>query len=285
MTSINSRIKHLINTYCNGNNSEFANRVGINEANVRSYLNGTEPKFNVIEKIAKNFDINFEWLIFGKGEVEKPNVQKELYNETITNSITGSITNQMFKKGYTNKIERKVPQVVTITPHQDDNIVLVPVAAQAGYLTGYDDPSFIEELPTYNLPNVRNGIFRMFQVAGLSMYPTLQNNSYVVGQFVEDWLHLSDNRVYVVVTQEHGVIVKRVLNRISKYGSLYCKSDNREYPNISVAPEDIKEIWECKMHLSFEFLDPATVYNKLSDLEADVMHLAEELKAIKQERL
>ncbi|MGV4380215.1 LexA family transcriptional regulator [Ornithobacterium rhinotracheale] len=321
MTSINSRIKHLINTYCNGNNSEFANRVGINEANVRSYLNGTEPKFNVIEKIAKNFDINFEWLIFGKGEVEKPNVQKELYNETITNSITGSITNQMFKKGYTNEegeektkseknnnkqnvvinvvedvvkpkvktittnIERKVPQVVTITPHQEDNIVLVPVAAQAGYLTSYDDPSFIEELPTYNLPNVRNGIFRMFQVSGLSMYPTLQNNSYVVGQFVEDWLHLSDNRVYVVVTQEHGVIVKRVLNRIAKYGNLYCKSDNRDYPNISVAPEDIKEIWECKMHLSFEFLDPATVYNKLSDLEADVMHLAEELKAIKQEKL
>uniref|UniRef100_UPI00162ADB64 S24 family peptidase n=1 Tax=Ornithobacterium rhinotracheale TaxID=28251 RepID=UPI00162ADB64 len=220
---------------------------------------------------------------------KKPNVQKRLHNESVTQSVTKSVTNEKFKKGYTigeksntsylpaKKIEHKVPQVVTVTPQQEDNIVLVPVAAQAGYLSGYDNPTFMEALPTYSLPNIRNGVFRMFQVSGLSMYPTLQNNSYVVGQFVEDWLNLNDNRVYVVVTQEHGVIVKRVLNRIAKYGSLYCKSDNREYPNISVAPEDIKEIWECKMHLSYEFLDPATVYNKLSDLEADVMHLTERL--------
>jgi len=37
------------------------------------------------------------------------------------------------------------------------------------------------------------------------------------------------------------VIVKRVLNKIRKYGSLYCKSDNRDYPHITVRAEDIKE--------------------------------------------
>ncbi|MCK0206181.1 S24 family peptidase [Ornithobacterium rhinotracheale] len=208
--------------------------------------------FEIIQAITNKFiDVNAEWLVTGKGEMQKSLQSKDVQ------SIS--------------KVERKVPQVVTVTPHQKDNVVLVPVAAQAGYLTGYDDPSFIEELPTYNLPNVRNGIFRMFQVAGLSMYPTLQNGSYVVGQFVEDWVNdVKDNRVYVIVTAEHGVVVKRALNRIEKYGNLYCKSDNRDYPNIPINPMDIKEVWECKMHISFEFLDPADLYHKISDLEADV---------------
>ena len=119
----------------------------------------------------------------------------------------------------------------------------------------------------YNLPGMRNGTFRIFQVEGLSMYPTLQSGSYVVGQFVEDWEHISDNRIYVVVSTE-GVIVKRVLNRIEKYGSLYCKSDNRVFPHINVRLNDVREIWECKMHLSFDFLDPVPEYQKIADLEA-----------------
>ena len=135
----------------------------------------------------------------------------------------------------------------------------------------------------YNLPGMRNGTFRMFQVEGLSIYPTLQSGSYVVGQFVEDWRYISDNRIYVVVSTE-GVIVKRVLNRIEKYGSLYCKSDNRAFPHINVRLNDVKEIWECKMHLSFEFLDPIPEYKKIADLEAYVQHLIERVEELERER-
>ena len=107
------------------------------------------------------------------------------------------------------------------------------------------------------------------------MFPTLQDGSYVVGKFVEDWQSLTSNRVYVVVTQNDGIIVKRVINSIEKYGTLYCKSDNRTYPHISVHLSEVKEVWECKMHLSFEFLDPVTNYQKIAALEADVAHLKE----------
>ena len=125
------------------------------------------------------------------------------------------------------------------------------------------------------MPTLRNGTYRMFQVSGLSMFPTLQDGSYVVGKFVEDWQSLTSNRVYVVVTQNDGIIVKRVINSIEKYGTLYCKSDNRTYPHISVHLSEVKEVWECKMHLSFEFLDPVTNYQKIAALEADVAHLKE----------
>lgn len=193
-------------------------------------------------------DLNPEWLLTGKGEMLKQKTP-------IQNDISS-------------------PKVITITPNNEDNIVLVPVKAQAGYLNGYDDPQFIQKLPSYNLPNMRNGIFRMFQVEGHSMYPTMHSNSYVVGQFVEDWVNdIKDNRIYVIVTAD-GVVVKRVLNRIEKYGNIYCKSDNRkEYPSYPVEPSQIKEIWECKMLLSYDFLDPAEIYDRVSDLEAKVLHL------------
>ncbi len=38
-------------------------------------------------------------------------------------------------------------------------------------------------------------------------------------------------------------VVKRVINRIKKYNNLLLKSDNqREYPNLNIAPQEIIEI-------------------------------------------
>ncbi|CAA0159931.1 probable transcriptional regulator [Tenacibaculum maritimum] len=249
MGSINDRFKELVDYFSKGNNSDFASKIGINEANVRNYINKTEPKYNVLEKIAKTFEINYEWLLTGR--------------------------NEMLKKEFiANPTQSKTPQVITITPDNEDNIVLVPIKAQAGYLNGYNDPHFIQNLPSYNLPNMRNGVFRMFQIKGHSMYPTMHSNSYVVGQFIEDWVNdIKDNRIYVVITED-GVVIKRVLNRIEKYGNIYCKSDNRrEYPSFPVEPKDIKEVWECKMLLSYEFLDPVEIHDKVYDLEAKVLNL------------
>lgn len=212
-------------------------------------------KLNVI--VEKYPQLSLEWLITGKGEMLKP-------------TLPTTKTNKLL-----------MPKVVVVDDKDNERIPLVPIRAQAGYLTGYDDITFIESLPTYSLPNMTNGTYRMFQVKGLSMYPTLQDSSYVVGRFVDDWLALSSNRVCVVVTQNDGIIVKRVTNTLEKYRTLYCRSDNRDFPHLSVAAEDIKEIWECKMHLSFEFLDPVTNYQKIASLEADVAHLKEEVQQLR----
>ncbi len=279
MSTINFRIKELVDHFSKGNNSEFGNKIGVNEANIRNYIAGTEPKFNVLEKIANNFEINYEWLLTGNGEMLKSEGATEVI-KTPRVEVIAPI-----------KVEGRslMPKVIVLKDEdvEEERIPLVPVMAQAGYLQGYDDPQYIKELPMYNLPGMRNGTFRIFQVEGLSMYPTLQSGSYVVGQFVEDWEHISDNRIYVVVSTE-GVIVKRVLNRIEKYGSLYCKSDNRVFPHINVRLKDVKEIWECKMHLSFDFLDPVPEYQKIADLEADVQFLkqrVEQLEEVKTEIL
>ena len=279
MKAINRVIQYIDNKGIN--NSLFEKKCGLSNG----YL-GTQLRRNadlgegVLNKILDNcLDVSPEWLLTGRGEMLKSEGATEVI-KTPRVEVIAPI-----------KVEGRslMPKVIVLKDEdvEEERIPLVPVMAQAGYLQGYDDPQYIKELPMYNLPGMRNGTFRIFQVEGLSMYPTLQSGSYVVGQFVEDWEHISDNRIYVVVSTE-GVIVKRVLNRIEKYGSLYCKSDNRVFPHINVRLKDVKEIWECKMHLSFDFLDPVPEYQKIADLEADVQFLkqrVEQLEEVKTEVL
>ena len=256
---------------------KFEEIVGFsNGAFATQYKNNKSIGSDKIENILCSFpELNPEWLLTGNGEMLKSEETTELIKIPPIEVIEPI------------KVEGRslMPKVIVLEEEdgEKERIPLVPVKAQAGYLQGYDDPKFIRKLPMYNLPGMRNGTFRMFQVEGLSMYPTLQSGSYVVGQFVEDWQHISNNRIYVVVSTE-GVIVKRVLNKIEKYGSLYCKSDNRVFPHINVRLNDVKEIWECKMHLSFDFLDPIPEYKKIADLEADVQNLIERVEELEGER-
>mgnify|MGYP000426009979 CR=1 FL=1 len=60
----------LIQEFSNGVNSQFAKLIGVNESNIRSYLAGTQPKFDVLSAIAGKLAINCEWLLTGKGKVE-----------------------------------------------------------------------------------------------------------------------------------------------------------------------------------------------------------------------
>lgn len=168
------------------------------------------------------------------------------------------------------------PLVITIDSHNKDNIVLVPQKLQAGYLRGYNNPSFIKDLPTYRMPGLNNGIFRMFEVEGNSMFPTLPSKSFVVGQFVENWAtDIKDNQIYAIISNEiEDGLIKRCINRITKYNNLICKSDNRRnYPTQNIDPSSIKEIWEIKLHLNFQLPDPADVYDRMNDLEAEMQQL------------
>src|SRR5688572_4501492 len=63
-------------------------------------------------------------------------------------------------------------------------IHFVPVKAAAGYLAGYADPEFVDELNTFTLPMLGNGDFRAFEIIGDSMMPT-PSGSVIVGEKVD----------------------------------------------------------------------------------------------------
>lgn len=167
---------------------------------------------------------------------------------------------------------RLTPQIVTVDSHSRDNIVLVPGKLKAGYLEGFNDKKFISKLPTYRMPGLNNGVFRMFEMEGNSMFPTIPPNSYVVGQFVDNWITgIKDNQIYAIISNEvEDGLLKRCINRIEKYDNILCKSDNRRnYPTQNISPKSIKEVWEVKLHLNFNLADPSDLYDRMNDLEAD----------------
>lgn len=261
---VNQRFIDAINSIISENpkihKHEIADKLQISPSTFSEILKERmNVSIDVISLLSQNYNFSLDWLINGTGE--KINTQNPTHPA----------------------LESKVPQVITVDKQNEDNIVMVPVKAQAGYLNGYADPKFIKKLPTYSLPNLRNGIFRMFQVSGFSMIPTLHHHSIVVGQFVEDWINdIKDNRIYILVTKEHGVVVKRCLNRIEKYGTLYCKSDNRkEFPSFSLETPYISEIWEVKMALLHDLSDPADLHDKMNDLESELLFIKQYLNITK----
>jgi transcriptional regulator len=279
MATIFSNIKERV-LYISENKGitreKFFDDLGITYGNFKGKAKEKALSSDVLAKIITKYpDINPEWLLTGKGDMLKDEGAIEVI-KTPRVEIIEPI-----------KVEGRslMPKVVVVDDRDNDRIPLVSIKAQAGYLEGYDDSNYIEELPTYSVPDMRNGTYRMFQVSGFSMYPTLQDGSYVIGKFVENWEWLSDNRVCVVVTERDGVIVKRVTNRAREKGFLYCKSDNRDYKHITVRVEDIREIWECQAHISFEFLDPVTNYQKIAELEVNVSELQDKVKNLETQLL
>lgn len=174
------------------------------------------------------------------------------------------------------------PMFMTETEHQsfrvltivtnaqdDERIVHVPVPAQAGYATELTDPRFIQELPTFTLPDYkyRVGTHRAFDVAGDSMEPTLFEGDKVVCSFLEPTLWetaLKDNYVYVVVTRG-DVMVKRVFNHLKAEKKLRLCSDNSFYEPFEVGLGDVREIWYVRARISPFLPSPQNVKNYLLD--------------------
>lgn len=263
------RISQIIDYYGIKNVSSLAEILGYSSSEKLNRLkkDGSKPSIDILQDISNKFDeIDASWLLNGTGEMLKGNNVNSFYVSEPNSSYN------------------KTPQIITVDSHNEDNIVLVPMKAKAGYLKGWSDPNFIKKLPTFRMPGLNNGVFRMFEVRGNSMFPTIPDRSFVVGSFVENWVTgIKDNQIYVVISNkiEDG-LVKRCINKIDKYRNLICKSDNRrEYPTQNLDPDDIMEIWEVKLHLNFNIPDPASIYDRVNDLEGELLSLQQIIKKAK----
>ncbi len=160
-------------------------------------------------------------------------------------------------------------RVLTIVTNgqEDERIVHVPVPAQAGYAGEMSNPTFIQDLPTFSLPDYKYkiGTHRSFDVAGDSMEPTLFEGDKVVCSYLEPTLWetaIKDNFVYVIVTRG-DVLVKRVFNRIKADNKLELHSDNEFYEPYTVSMADLKEIWYVRAKISPFLPSPQNIQNNL----------------------
>ncbi|NNV54568.1 XRE family transcriptional regulator [Limnovirga soli] len=256
---------------------EAATALGLKRNTFSNYETGhSEPDIATIITIATYFSVDLSNLL----EIDLKEVRfngsgfssKKVEKGKDSGKVWGKVEPQQHHFNEEMAVYSRIPKVITIDSHGNDNMVMVPVKARAGYLLGYGDTEFIQTLPTYRLPGFTNGTFRLFESQGLSMYPTFNDRDILVTQFVEKINEIRDDRVYVIVTRTDGVVVKRCLNRIKTDNKLILKSDNikhrEEYPNIIVPPEDILEVWYAIAYMSRQMRSPSEMYTRMIDLEA-----------------
>jgi len=167
---------------------------------------------------------------------------------------------------------------ISVDRDNNENIELVNTKAEAGYLDGFNDPEYISDLPKISFPNIPQGTFRGFEIHGDSMLP-MDSGSIVICSYVENLSHIKDDRTYVLVTKERGLVYKRVKN-IATEQKLILISDNESYLPYEVDYSDVSEVWHYYAHLSFS--DAKSTFNnlleeKLSDIQRKVNALYENI--------
>lgn len=151
----------------------------------------------------------------------------------------------------------------TISEDNNENIELVNEKAKAGYTTGFADPEFISQLPTFQLPFLsKQKKYRTFQLSGDSMLP-IPEGAWVTGEFVQDWNDIISGDAYVIFTLDDGIVFKVVENFIQKEGRLKLFSLNPLYDPYDLHVSDIKEVWRFIHFISNELPEPVLPQNEL----------------------
>jgi transcriptional regulator with XRE-family HTH domain len=158
------------------------------------------------------------------------------------------------------------------------DIVMVPVKAAAGYLAGYGDPEFLDELNTFTLPMLAPGNYRAFEIVGDSMLPT-PSGSVIVGEKIGNVEDVKSNDTYVVVSRQEGIVYKRVMKNNKLKNKLTLLSDNQAYQPYNVNTEDVIEIWKAQMIISKANTQQRWDVNQLANL---VSTLQEQVSSIKK---
>lgn len=158
------------------------------------------------------------------------------------------------------------------------DIPFVPVKAAAGYLAGYADPEFVDELNTFTLPMLAGGDYRAFEIVGDSMLPT-PSGSVIVGERVENLEAVKNSATYIVVSRNEGIVYKRVIKNNRTKNKYTLVSDNQTYQPYSVNAEDILELWQAQVIISKANMQPRWDVNQLASL---VSNLQEQVTSMKK---
>lgn len=244
----------------------------------------TQPDIDTILKIASFFGISVDKLL--NDDLSKSSFGKEDNKDKKGSKVKVLVEDSVEirpQKQPNNILNEPVtsygmPRFITVDSQGEENCLYVPVKARAGYLSGLTDPDIISSLPTYRLPGLNNGSYRIFEIDGHSMFPTFHDKDKAICR-AETIDKIRDDRTYVLITKNDGILCKRLINRASQ-GVIICKSDNNhkgEYPPIVLDVSEILEVWYVTDKWTKQLPSPGEIYKRIIDLEADVIMMKQKL--------
>ncbi|WP_169578018.1 LexA family transcriptional regulator [Rudanella lutea] len=231
-------------------NREFSKQLDIAEQSVSKMLNGTRTLTDgSLFKMAKVLKVPFELLKDGEGfDAETLTTSQLLKGEAKPLEVVNE--DDVFYNWAGSEFRDLSDGRVLMT------IPLVDEFAQAGYLAGWKDPEFIEELPKHSIVVAKRhtGKYRAFEVVGDSMDSDRRDaicaGDIVVGRSIDKTLwntkfHLHRFKDYLIVHQD-GVIIKRITAHNVEEGIITCASTNPDkeaYPDFEVRLSEVYEIY------------------------------------------
>ena len=226
---------------------EFAVKLGIKRSLIGAYEEErADPRIEVLEIVGDIFKLCLDELLL-----------KDL-------SITGS-----------NYLAKRRQQKMMSA---ERNIIhFVPVKAAAGYLAGYADSEFIDELNTFTLPMLSGGNYRAFEIIGDSMMPT-PSGSIIVGEKIDTTEDVKNDQAYIVVSRHEGIVYKRIVKNNKAKNKLTLVSDNPQYQPYQVNTEDVVELWQAQMVISKVSLQQRWDMNSLASMVNNLQSQVSSLK-------
>lgn len=154
--------------------------------------------------------------------------------------------------------DNRIVLPVVVDQLGNNSIEIVPQKASMGYLSGYSDPEYIENLQRITLPFLTGGKYRAFPAQGDSM-PPFKDGSYIIGKYVESIDDLKLNKSYVFVTLNDGISYKRFISRNNK--SITVTADNSFYKPYDIPLGEVVEVWQYASGIFPEDFEPDRVEN------------------------
>lgn len=226
---------------------EFAQKLRIKRSLLGAYEEErAEPRIDVLEVVADMFKLTLD----------------DLLRKDVSENKTNYIARRRAMKMVSGRTD----------------IPFVPIKAAAGYLAGFGDPEFVDELNTFTLPMLAGGDYRAFEIVGDSMMPT-PSGSVIVGERVSNLDDVKSNQTYVVVSKTDGIVYKRIIKNNRQKTRITLVSDNPAYQPYNVNAEDILEVWQAQMIISKANTQQRWDVNQLAGL---VNNLQQQVSVLKK---
>lgn len=255
--SIGDNIK-LLRKRLKRSQEEVAQELKLTRSTYSGYENGVaQPNLDSLIALSDFYKVSIDDL-----------VKKDL-------STYSELELERLEKGVLTDVKGQKLRILTSVVNQDNDevIEMVSLKASAGYTSGYADPDYLKVLPTFNLPFLsKEKKYRSFPIKGDSMPPVVEG-SFVVAEFVQNWMALRDDTPCVVVTKNDGIVFKIVHNLLSTNQSFQLCSTNSFYSPYFVHVNDVLEIWKFVNYISPE----------LPDVKMDDQDLSKTLQGLQKE--
>jgi phage repressor protein C with HTH and peptisase S24 domain len=224
--------------------------LGVSRNTVYQYFSSDNLSRETVTNIITTFKTN-EQDAFGIKESTTPNPRLEAYPLHLASDPHDyNSTGNRFEDLGDGTLRMRVP--------------VIPYKAYAGYLRGFQDPEFYEDLKTISVDVYKehSGHYVAFEVAGDSMMTT--DPSLFEYMALPGWkavgrdllrhhwkykLHTHNTDTWIIVHNDEGILIKQIINHDVEQGNITIHSLNPAYEDEVLHLNDVAQIFSVVKYI------------------------------------